>query len=225
MPMLIRKFLPHGLYGVMVVGLIAGVFSSADSQINAFCAMFTHDIYKRLIDPGRTERYYLTASKIFGVLFTLAAIGTAFIFKLQTQGMLIFAISVLATIMPPFAAITILGTFWRRANGTGALAGLIAGGITAIALVILDYYGNLKPLADQSLYLRVMITFPLTMIVTIVVSLISFSLPSPAAEEVNIDTHLPWKLLAGAAALVISLFGLLLFWTYYFHEPIGAFTK
>ncbi len=221
MPMLIRKFLPHGLYGVMIVGLIAGVFSSADSQINAFCAMFTNDLFKRFIVPGRSESFYVKASKVLGVVFTLSAIGTAFIFKYQNEGMLIFAISVLATIMPPFAAITILGTFWRKAHGTAALIGLISGGAVAVALVILDYQGSLKPYAEQTLFLRVLITFPLTMIVTVVMSALIPGKPIPATEAVDIDTRLPWKLVVGALALAAGMGGLLLFWTHYFHKPIG----
>ena len=144
MPMLIRQFIPRGLYGLVVVGLMAGVFSSADSQINAFCAMFTSEIYRKIFVPNRKKEHYLLVSKVAGILFTLAAIGTALLFSIGSvkDGMMLFAFSVLATIMPPFGAVTIMGSLFKRISKQGALAGVIAGMVVAIVLLVafnIDY--------------------------------------------------------------------------------------
>ena len=144
MPLLIRTYLPRGLYGIIVVGLMAGVFSSADSQINSFCAMFTSEIYKKLFVRDKEKEHYLFVSKVAGILFTLAAIGTALLFSIGSvkNGMMLFAFSVLATIMPPFGAVTIMGSLFKRISKQGALAGIIAGMAVAIVLLVafnIDY--------------------------------------------------------------------------------------
>jgi len=217
MPSLIRKFLPRGLYGVTVVGLVAGVFSSADSQINAFSTMFTTDIYKRLLRRGKSAAHYLKASKIAGVVFTLAAIGTALLFSAAKEGMMLFAISILATIMPPFAAVTILGSLVRRVNRQGALAGIVAGGLVAVGLVFASRRGYLQSIADDTLFFRTAVTFVVSAVVTWVVSLCTAD-PRQAdrSEEVDISSSLDPRVVRMAVALLVCVMGMLAFWTYYF---------
>ena len=217
MPRMIQKFLPPGLYGVTVVGLMAGVFSSADSQINAFCAMFTTDIYKRLLAPGRPNRHYLTVSKVAGVIFTVAAIGTALLISTRKEGMMLFAVSVLATIMPPFGTITVIGALFRRINASGALAGLIAGGLTAIGLVMLAAGGHLSTIAEQTLFLRALITCVVTATCTVGVSLLTPPQEyTPDRPQVDIALRLTPRVIRLAAILVTGLLGMACFWTYYF---------
>ncbi|MCA9437974.1 MAG: hypothetical protein KC978_19475, partial [Candidatus Omnitrophica bacterium] len=228
MPTLVKTFLPPGLYGVAVVGLIAGFLSSADSQINAFCAMFTADIYRKLIRPNRSEKHYVFVGKVAGVVFTLAAILTALLVSLNSDGMFLFAVSVLATIMPPFGAISLLGVLWKRATATGALLGLIAGGGTAIALVLAAVAGNLAAFAERyeltrvitsdHLYLRTSISFLVTLAVTVGVSLVTQGkemIPSGAEGDDRLFGDSPRTAWFGASMLILT--GLVyLFWSYYF---------
>jgi len=217
MPSLIRMILPRGLYGVMVVGLMAGVFSSVEAQINSFCAMFTTDIYRRVLVRDRSERHYLIASKLSGAIFTLAAIGTAILFKFAENGMMLFAISVLATIMPPFAAVTILGALAHRVNKHGALVGLIAGVVVAIALVVADKQGHLKSIAKDTLYFRTMVTFLTSAILTWLVSLPTGA-PRGDAEGRAIDLSMHWspRIIRMTLVLLAGLVGMAAFWTYFF---------
>jgi len=214
MPSLIRKFLPRGLYGVTVVGLIAGVFSSADSQINAFSTMFTTDIYKRLLRRGKGDAHYLRVSKVAGVVFTLAAIGTAVLFSTAKDGMMLFAISILATIMPPFAAVTILGALVRRVNRRGALVGLIAGGAIALSLVVVSKMGYLESIAEDTLYFRTAVTFLVSAILTYVVSVLT---PNPQTDsdtsEVDISFSISRRTIRMTLILLAGMLGMTAFWT------------
>jgi SSS family solute:Na+ symporter len=219
MPSLVQKFLPHGLYGVMVVGLVAGFFSSADSQINAFCAMFTSDIYKRLLRPGKNESHYLRASKVAGVIFTLAAIGTALLVSRAEKGMFLFAISIVATIMPPFGAITVIGALSRRVNRTGALIGLIGGILVAIGLVVASGMGYLSSIAgNNTLYFRTMVTFLVTSLLTYLGSLFSTGYRYDGSPvEVDITTRLSRRVIRLVILMLVAMLGMCAFWTYYFH--------
>jgi SSS family solute:Na+ symporter len=217
MPLLIKRFLPPGLYGVMIVGLAAGVFSSADSQINAFCAMFTSDIYKRLLRPNRSEAHYLLVSKIAGVIFTVAAIGTAILFTRAEHGMMLFAVGILATIMPPFGALTIVGALIGRVNRAGALAGLIVGGITSLTLAVLAGMGHLESIAEQNLFFRAMIGFLATAGVAGVVSLLTAPDTHPAGTpKIDLTTTISPRVRRMTIVLLVGLAGMVLLWSHYF---------
>lgn len=169
-PMLLKEFLPHGLYGLTIVGLLAGVFSSCDSQINAFCTIFTTDIYKGMLRRNADTDHYLRVSRIAGVVFTLVAIGTAVIFSFAKHGMFLFAVGIVATIMPPFGAITILGAIWRRTSPRAAWWGVLLGMTYAVALFVLDLTGQLAHWASDTLYLRSGSTFLVTTAVAVLFS-------------------------------------------------------
>lgn len=133
MPMLIRDIMPPGLYGVVIVGLLAGVLSSVDSQLNNFQTLLTERIYRQHVAPDRSAGHYVTVSRVAGVLFMLISISMAYYFSLQ-DSMYLVAQSLLVTIMPTFAAIAIVGGMWDKATTTGALAGVVFGIIFSIFL-------------------------------------------------------------------------------------------
>jgi solute:Na+ symporter, SSS family len=216
MPSMIRKFIPRGLYGVTVVGLMAGVFSSVDAQINSFCTMFTTDIYRKLLQPHREEKHYLIVSRASGVVFTLAAIGTALLFSRRNEGMMLFAISVLATIMPPFAAVIILGAMAHRMNRTGALAGLIAGGATAVGLIIADKLGSLSTIAENALFFRTTVTFLVSLGVTALVSMFTGHPLDEQRPRMDISVTISPRVLRMAIILLLALAGMVVFWSHYF---------
>ena len=153
-----------------IVGLLAGVFSSCDSQINAFCTIFTTDIYKGMLRKNASDRQMLRVSKIAGVIFTLAAISTAVIFSFAKDGMFLFAVGIVATIMPPFGAIAIWGALWRKASPRAAQVALVTGMLFAATLFVLDWTGNLKQIAQDTLFLRSGATFLLTSAVLLLMS-------------------------------------------------------
>lgn len=169
-PSLMRDFIPPGLYGITIVGLLAGVFSSCDSQINAFCTVFTTDIYNGMIRKDADEKKLIRVSKIAGVIFTLAAISTAILFTFAKDGMFLFAVGIVATIMPPFGVIAIFGALWKRASPRAAQIAIAVGMAFAAILFALDISGAFSNIANDTLYLRSGATFLLTSIVLVLFS-------------------------------------------------------
>jgi Na+/proline symporter len=198
---------------------MAGVFSSADSQINCFCAMFTNEIYKKLFVRDKNKEHYLFVSKVAGVTFTLAAIGTALLFSVGSvkDGMMLFAFSVLATIMPPFGAVTILGSLTDRVNKYGAVAGIIAGVLVSVLLIVADAKGYLKDVASVTIYIRTLATFMTSAIVAIIVSL---AIPAPRTDGVPSATYTKIKFTPTTVKLSLMLIAALIImasiWTYVF---------
>ncbi len=219
MPSLIKAYIPRGLYGVIVVGLMAAVFSASDSQINCFCAMFTNEIYKKLFVRDRQRQHYLLVSKVAGALFTLAAIGIAYLFSVGSvkNGMMLFAFSVLATIMPPFGAVTILGALTDRVNKYGAILGVISGVLVSILLIVADVKGYLKDVASNTIYFRTLATFVTAVVVTVIVSL---AIPARRTDDVPSATYTKIKFTPTTVKLSLVLFAAVAImsaiWTYVF---------
>lgn len=170
MPMLISDVVPPGLYGVVVVGLIAGVLSSVDSQLNNFQTLFTERIYRRYVAPDRNPAHYVRIGRIAGVVFMVACIGVAYLFSME-DSMYLVAQSVLATIMPTFAAVAIIGGLWDRSTSTGAILGI------AIGLTVSVYMGF--ELGHEALYSRSLYSLLLVTGVVVVGSLLT----TPKAHE------------------------------------------
>ncbi|WP_101295904.1 sodium:solute symporter family transporter [Halegenticoccus soli] len=131
MPMLIQDVMPPGLYGVVIVGLLAGVLSSVDSQLNNFQTLLTERIYRRYVASDRSPDHYVRVSRMAGIVFMIACIAMAYVFS-QQDSMYLVAVSILATIMPTFAAVAIVGGLWDGATTTGALTGVGVGLATSV---------------------------------------------------------------------------------------------
>jgi len=84
LPLVIRDFVPVGLVGVLLAGLLAAFMSTFDSTVNAGAAYIVNDIYKRYIKPDAPARRYVYfgyVCSIFLVLLAAVSILGAFIFR------------------------------------------------------------------------------------------------------------------------------------------------
>lgn len=171
MPRLLAEALPPGLLGAAIVGLLAAVLSSVDSQLNAFQTFFTQRVYRQYFRPSSAEGHYVRVGRVVGVVFMVLTIGMAYVFSLQPL-MFLFAQSILATIMPTFATLALLGGLWDRVTTKAALIGGIFGLVFSIILAF--------TLGHTALYPRALYTILATTIVIVVSSLLT----SPNEGEV-----------------------------------------
>ncbi len=108
--------LPVGLKGLVLVGVLAAVMSSADICILTSSANYTRDIHQRFLQPDISERSMLKlsilASAVLGVIATLMAWKMQDIIGVLQLG---FTINSAALFLPTMAAM-----FWRRADPTAA---------------------------------------------------------------------------------------------------------
>ena len=138
-PMLVSSLLPTGLKGLFLAAFLAALMSSVDSYLNSGATILSHDIYRRYIRRAASDEHLL----IVGRLTTLVLVVWAAAFGLtvsRMEGTGIYAIfqTLLAFFQGPALALLLTGVFWKRANGTGALAGFLGGVATAILLFALS---------------------------------------------------------------------------------------
>lgn len=107
---------PVGLKGLVLVGILAAVMSSADISILTSSANYTRDIHQRFMQPAISQRAMLRlsmlASAVFGLLATLMAWKMQDIIGVLQLG---FTVNSAALFLP-----TITALFWRRTHPAAA---------------------------------------------------------------------------------------------------------
>ena len=130
---MVSELLPAGLRGLVVGGLLAALMSSLSSLFNSCASLFTVDIYEK-IKPKASERHLVTVGRFATV--AVVAMGIVWIPVMQriSQGGLYkYLQSVQGYLAPPITSVFLLGLFFKRINGKGAVAGLTIGFIAGMA--------------------------------------------------------------------------------------------
>lgn len=128
-PILVNRFvLPAGLKGFIIASLLAALMSSLASCFNSTSTLFTMDFYKRF-NPSASERRLVLMGRLATTLMVVTAILWVPLTRLISSQIYIYMQSVQAYISPPIAAVFLLGIFWKRLNGRGAIWALAGGGI------------------------------------------------------------------------------------------------
>ncbi len=134
LPLVIRDFVPVGLVGVLLAGLLAAFMSTFDSTVNAGAAYIVNDIYKRYIKPDAPVRRYVYFGYFASIFLVLLAIVIG-VFKIES----IHEITTWITfgLYGGYVAPNILKWHWWRFNGYGYFAGMIGGIIASLAPLVI----------------------------------------------------------------------------------------
>jgi SSS family solute:Na+ symporter len=135
-PALMDKYLPPGVLGVAVTGLLAAFMAGMAANVSSFNAVFTYDLWQDYIRPGRPDRYYL----VVGRWATVGGVAVAVLTALIASGFSNIS-NYLQTLfsffnVPLFCAF-IIGMFWRRATRSAGFWGILAGTVVAVAVYAL----------------------------------------------------------------------------------------
>ncbi len=124
---MVRSLLPAGLRGLVVGGLLAALMSSLSSLFNSCASLFTVDIYEK-INPKASERKLVRVGRIAtAVVVVMGIIWIPVMQRISQGGLYIYLQSVQGYLAPPITTVFLLGLFFKRINGKGAVAGLSIG--------------------------------------------------------------------------------------------------
>lgn len=161
-PVLIRELLPSGYSGLVIAALLAAIISSLNSMCNSVATIFTMDVYRHSINKNATEtqlvkvgRWVTAIALLLAVIVTptIASLGKLFAFIQEYTGF----------VSPGVLCIFLLGFFWKRMTSKAALwAVLLTIPISALLKFIFT---------DIAFLDRMMITFLILLLVSIVISL------------------------------------------------------
>jgi Na+/proline symporter len=120
-----RDLLPQiapGLIGLFIASVLAAVMSSCDCLMVAAAALFTENIYKPLIRPGRSERHYVLVGRLASIIVVLAGLSIAFTLPGVVRGLEVF------WMVGAMMGLAIWMSFvWRRATAAAAWASTLGG--------------------------------------------------------------------------------------------------
>jgi Na+/proline symporter len=130
LPFAIKNFVPIGLTGLLIAGLLAAFMSTFAATTNAAPAYIVNDIYKRYINSDADPKVYVRMSYLVSLLVVI--IGTAFGFVVDSLNDIIQWI--VAALYGGYTAANILKWYWWRFNGYGYFYGMLTGILASLVL-------------------------------------------------------------------------------------------
>ncbi|HEX4012001.1 MAG TPA: sodium:solute symporter family protein [Solirubrobacteraceae bacterium] len=223
-PHLIGNYLPEGMLGLAVTGLVAAFMAGVAANVTAFNTVVTYDLIQSYFVKDRDSAYYLRAGRIVTIAGVLISIVTALIAK-GYSNIMNYIQTLFSIFNAPLFATFIIAMFWKRATAWGGFFSLVAGTAAAYATNRLAAYKVIfhfgSPLSAS--FWQAIIAFIVDAVVMVVVSLVTQPKPDEDLRglvwgrtrkeepETNVDPRdkLWWRspaLLGGVAlALVVAL--------------------
>lgn len=141
MPTFLATYLPAGILGLVMCGLIASQLSTISADINSIATLFTNDVYNNL-NRKATPKQLLRVVRASTVVAGFLMIFFAYYIVQQFKSVVDANLTIVALVdMPIFVIAIVFGLLSRRANWQGATAGLILGS-TAGLLTYRYFRGN-----------------------------------------------------------------------------------
>jgi solute:Na+ symporter, SSS family len=171
-PHLIGNYLPEGMLGIAVTGLLAAFMAGVAANVTAFNTVVTYDLIQAYFVKDRGSGYYLRAGRLVTVVGVLISVLTAFIAK-GYSNIMNYIQTLFSIFNAPLFATFIIAMFWRRATAWGGFFSLVAGTAAAYATNRLAAYKVIfhfgSPLSSS--FWQAIIAFIAGGVVLIVVSL------------------------------------------------------
>ena len=139
-PALYNQYLPLGVLGVAVTGLLAAFMAGMAANVSSFNAVWTYDIWQNYIRPGRPDQYYLRVGRITTVVGVFIGIGTAFLAAGYSNIGNYFQ-ALFSFFNVPIFVTFILGMFWRKVGRGSGFYGLIVGTVFSFGTWLLYKQG------------------------------------------------------------------------------------
>lgn len=176
LPQVLATYVPVGLLGFLMAGLLAAFMSNFAATVNAAPAYIVNDIYKRYINSNASEKKYVRLSYIASILVVVVGIAVGFVVTSINEVVL----WITAALWGGYTASNVLKWYWWRFNGYGYFWGMVAGIAAALILPVL----NLDILKHWPLiYNFNMNAFPIIFIVSVIGCILGTLLTKPEDDE------------------------------------------
>tara|TARA_R110000868_G_scaffold178979_1_gene418902 strand:- start:5795 stop:7633 length:1839 start_codon:yes stop_codon:yes gene_type:complete len=168
LPVAIKEFVPVGLLGLLLAGLIAAFMSTFAGTLNAAQAYLVNDIYIKYTNPYASIKQIKSMNYLTGIIVVIVSIILG-LFAKDVNSVLQWIVSVL---YGSYVGANILKWHWWRFNGEGFFWGMAAGLVAAA--IIPELFPNIL-----GLYL-----FPILLIISIIGCIVGTYAGPPTEEAV-----------------------------------------
>jgi solute:Na+ symporter, SSS family len=145
-------FLPQGVLGVMVAGLLAAYVSTISTHLNWGTSYLVHDLYRRFVRPDASERHYVMAGRLVTAALMIAAGSLTLVLESARA-----TFDLLLSIGAGTGLLYLLRWFWWRINAWSEIAAMASSFLLALAVLALQRQG-LSPSPHVTLAITVALT-------------------------------------------------------------------
>ena len=184
LPIVLTQYVPAGVVGLLLAGLLAAFMSNFAATINAAPAYLVNDIYKRFVNPHSSARTYVLLSRVASMVVLVIGI----LFGLMTRRIGDVMLWLVGALYAGYLMSNVLKWYWWRFNGYGYCWGMVAGMVGAMLVPKLVEYAvghSVNPLY----------TFPIILALSVVGCLLGTLLSKPEDEAILKEfyrTVRPW---------------------------------
>ncbi len=157
------RFLPAGLLGLMVAGLLAAYVSTISTHLNWGTSYLVHDVYRRFLKPGATEAHYVLIGRLTTALLMLLAGLLTFVLETARA-----TFDLLLSIGAGTGLLYLLRWFWWRINAWSEIAAMASSFAIAALFFLLGRAG-----AGPSPHVALLLTVASTTVVWVAVTLLT----------------------------------------------------
>lgn len=133
LPAAINNFLPVGILGIVLTGLLGAFMGTFSGTLNAAQAYITNDVYLKYVNPNASNRKVMAVNYSSGVVVVAIGVIVGFLAK-DVNSILQWIVSGL---YGGYIAANMFKWYWWRFNANGFFWGMTAGIVPAIALAAL----------------------------------------------------------------------------------------
>ena len=193
LPYALQSFVPVGLLGFLIAGLLAAFMSNFAATVNAAPPYFVNDIYKRFINPNASAKTYVRLS----YLASLAVVVVGVLIGWNVDSVNSVVVWIVSGLWGAYTASNVLKWYWWRFTGYGYFWGMVTGIASAIVMPkivpLVPFVQQL--LATYSINMEVVIIFPVVLAISLIGCLLGTLLTKPESDEVLMDFYRrvrPW---------------------------------
>ena len=184
LPIVLKNYVPTGVVGLLLAGLLAAFMSNFAATINAAPAYIVNDIYKRYINPDSASKQLVWLSRLSSAGVLLVGILFGLIIDSISDAML----WITGALYSGYVMANVLKWYWWRFNGYGYFWGMMVGIVGAMFVP-----GTINAIAGASV--NPLFTFPVLLVLSLVGCIVGTHLSAP--EEHAILRHFykttrPW---------------------------------
>jgi Na+/proline symporter len=172
LPMAIQEFIPVGIKGLLLAGLLAAFMGTFAAFINAAPAYLINDLYKKYLNPGASDKKLVRYSYMSSLLLVIIGL----IFGLFAQSLNSLTLWITSSLYGGYAAANVLKWIWWRFNGMGYFYGMLGGLVASV--VVPPIYRIIVP-GTIDIYM-----FPVTLLISMSASVLGTLLTKPEKMDV-----------------------------------------
>ena len=193
LPEALGRFVPAGLLGFLIAGLLAAYMSNFAATVNAAPPYFVNDIYKRYINPNAAPKTYVRLSYLSSFMVVLLGVLIGW-YIASVNGVVIWIVT---SLWGGYTASNVLKWYWWRFNGYGYFWGMVVGIASSLGIpLVIARIAPLQAFAQRhSLNLEVSVGFGVVFLLALIGCMVGTLLTKPEDEEVLKDFYRrvrPW---------------------------------